>query len=43
MSRSTDRATAPGDRVLLPLSFDAAPLQADVRALGLGDFVEYSE
>ena len=31
-----------GDRVRLPITFDAAAMQAEVEALSLGEFVEYN-
>jgi hypothetical protein len=41
MTKPANLAVSPGDRIQLPLSFDAARMQEDIRALNLGVFLEY--
>ncbi len=42
MTKSENCAASSGDRVQLPLSFDASRMQEEILALNLTDFVEYS-
>ena len=41
MATPTNRTISPGDGVQLPMSFDAARMQEDIRALNLRAFMEY--
>jgi quercetin dioxygenase-like cupin family protein len=41
VTKPANPIVSPGDRIQLPLSFDAARMQEDIRALNLGVFLEY--
>ena len=41
MTKSANRTVSRGDRIQLPLSFDVAKMVEDIRALNLGEFLEY--
>jgi quercetin dioxygenase-like cupin family protein len=42
MTLPENSADSPGDRIQLPLAFDAARMQKDIQALDLDDFIEYN-
>jgi hypothetical protein len=42
MKKEANTAVSPGDRIRLPLNFDAARMMEEIQALNLHDFVEYN-